>query len=454
MVVADNIPDVKTLRQKLRHEILVHHGLKAVVGDAEYQKIMQTIRRSRHSPHLRELWQHIEREYADFDALTQVEEVLAHAAEVERSTIQRWWDRIVDMIAHALRKVGLMRPSDMTKAEMNNIVQTLVERMKRVNLWDRETKAGTASGGNSSGPRLHTQGPIVPRVGAEADRDSVAPGKKGDQRTKLSQSSETSGYINALRKMMASLKSRVEPVKVSDTPEVLKALGVKDLPVYLSRDVVRKATNGVKENHDVPMDVIERLPALIADPIAVFRPKDEKIAQGGSKNLVIAAKTKGGKRVVVSLHVDKQLHRSLVNSIASAYGKPDYQYQNWMREGLLEYVKDKNPEWLRLQGLQLPKERSFLQGSFKKVRAKDELVKRGNVKFSASQRKANSFDEALQQPTPESRFKGVLNAVGYAVREAVGGSKGWVLLPCASWLTLPGILCRWPVSMWTPSTGC
>lgn len=34
------------------------------------------------------------------------------------------------------------------------------------------------------------------------------------------------------------------------------------------------------------------------------------------------------------------------------------------------------------------------------------------------------MDEALQQSTPEGRFKGVLSTVGYAIKEALGGSKG------------------------------
>ncbi|WP_407330542.1 PLxRFG domain-containing protein [Enterovibrio sp. 27052020O] len=146
VVVADNIPDMKALRQKLRHEVVVHHGLKSVVGDSEYQKILERVFSGRQSKSLKPLWDQVLSSYADQDAVTQVEEVLAHAAEMERNAIQQWWDRVVEAIAHALRRVGLMKPSDMTRAEMNNIVQTLVDRMKSVNHWDPET---TPPGGGS-----------------------------------------------------------------------------------------------------------------------------------------------------------------------------------------------------------------------------------------------------------------------------------------------------------------
>ncbi|MBC5832232.1 LPD5 domain-containing protein [Vibrio metschnikovii] len=135
VVVADNIENAKDLRQKLRHEVLVHHGLRAVVGDMEYMKIMERIARGKNSPHLKELWDTVDRNYKGFEPLYQVEEVLAHAAEIERPAIKRWFDNIVEMIAHALRRVGLMSSGDMTKAEMYNIVNTLSDRIKSINQW-------------------------------------------------------------------------------------------------------------------------------------------------------------------------------------------------------------------------------------------------------------------------------------------------------------------------------
>lgn len=140
VVVADNIESPKDLRHKLRHEVLVHHGLRAVVGDMEYMKIMERIARGKNSPYLKELWDTVERNYKGFDPLYQVEEVLAHAAEIERPAIKRWFDSIVELIAHALRRVGLMSHSDMTKAEMYNIVQTLSDRIKSVNQWKDRTR--------------------------------------------------------------------------------------------------------------------------------------------------------------------------------------------------------------------------------------------------------------------------------------------------------------------------
>jgi hypothetical protein len=359
VVVADNIADPAMLRKKLRHEVIVHHGLKAVVGDSEYQTILERVYRGKNSPYLKDIWSKVEHSYKQFSAVDQVEEVLAHASESERSTVQQWLDGIIEMIAHALRKVGLMKPSDITKAELNNIVKTIADRTKRVNHWA------------SNKPKASNQTTV-----------------------KFSQNqNEVDDYLSRLNKATGSLRSRVEPVKVMDTPDVLKHVGMPDLPIYITRDIVRKATNGAKdEDHELDLSVIHNLPNLLSDPVAVFKPKNSNIAKNGSKNILVEATTQSGKNVIVAVHANASEYRMVVNRIASAYGKNQQSYNSWIKDGLLEYVKSKNPEWLRWQGLQLPKERGFHQGSTGSLLTKEDIVKgpdsmpdlsfKGDVKFS------------------------------------------------------------------------
>ena len=140
VIVADNIANAKHLRQKLRHEVLVHHGLKAVVGESEYRHILERIFKSKDSPYLKDIWDKINKSYSQFGPVDRVEEVLAHAAESERPRVKQWLDRIIEMVATALRKVGLMKPTDMTKAELYNIIATLEDRTKRVGYWSDMSK--------------------------------------------------------------------------------------------------------------------------------------------------------------------------------------------------------------------------------------------------------------------------------------------------------------------------
>ncbi len=146
VVVAENIANTKELRQKLRHEILVHHGLRAVVGDAEYGRILKTVYSGLDSRFLKPLIAEVEKGYDRSNLNNFVEELLAHTAENERNQIQKWRDRILASIAQVLRKVGLLTPSDITQAELNNIVQTLTDRIKAVNEWDPNTPPPSGNG--------------------------------------------------------------------------------------------------------------------------------------------------------------------------------------------------------------------------------------------------------------------------------------------------------------------
>ncbi|WP_139344041.1 PLxRFG domain-containing protein [Vibrio ruber] len=149
VVIAENLESAKQLRQKLRHEILVHHSLKTVVGAAEYQSILRRVRQGRNSPYLKALWESVDRNYRGQSDSDLVEEVLARAAEIDRNKIRQWWDRVVEAIAHALRKVGLMKASDVTVAELNNIVQMLADRVRMANnpyLKAADSRTSTSSG--------------------------------------------------------------------------------------------------------------------------------------------------------------------------------------------------------------------------------------------------------------------------------------------------------------------
>jgi hypothetical protein len=203
--------------------------------------------------------------------------------------------------------------------------------------------------------------------------------------------SQDNDFKSELAQAMKSLKSRVSPVKVTDTPAVLEALGVPALPITITRDAVRKATNGQKDgDHAVSMAVIEKLPELLTDPIAVFTPKNESIARTGSKNIWIEATLENGKPILIILHASKTERNIKINRIASAYGKDENALNAWGRDGLLEYVRSKNPEWLRQQGLQLPEGRTYHRGSKKIVLTKGDIVNKGRVNYSLSDKPSAS----------------------------------------------------------------
>lgn len=131
VLVADNLNNAKDAREKLRHEILAHHGLMRVVGQDEWRNIVNLVSMSRNSKSLSGLWKDIDRRYQGSDENAKAEEVIAKIAEVEPSKLSEWGDRIIAAVIRALRKVGFITDK-ITQPEIRNIIRIVGERIKTV----------------------------------------------------------------------------------------------------------------------------------------------------------------------------------------------------------------------------------------------------------------------------------------------------------------------------------
>ncbi|WP_052448466.1 PLxRFG domain-containing protein [Aeromonas allosaccharophila] len=321
-VAADTIANPKRMREILRHEVLAHYGLANVLGDGEYTKLISRLIKSRNDPSMKAVWDWVDTHYADEELGVQAEEVVAHLAELEQSAWRRGWDQVVAWVTKALRTVGFV-PGGITAAETRVLIEGLGKKMKR---------GGPDNGGPDGGQKFSQE--------ADKQSDPFTPNM-----------GEADAYRQQLKNAMSSLKSGEIVIEIGHTPAVLRRVGAPDLPLRITKDIVRKATNGVK--HDVPMPVIEQLPELLHDPIAVFDSKTEQ----GAKTILIDARDASGRPIITAVHLNAKAGRIDVNRIASVYGKDNSHrvLMGWVEEGLLRYAKEKQNPLGTTQGLQLPK---------------------------------------------------------------------------------------------------
>lgn len=108
---------------------------------------------------------------------------------------------------------------------------------------------------------------------------------------------------------------------VGRTPEVFRKIGLSDVPMTLDQRHTDYAVNGTKANHQMSMEMIERLPELLENPIAIIgsetRTDDSLIA--------IVEATINGKPVVAPVTIQTTSKSNDVqidaNHLASAYGR-------------------------------------------------------------------------------------------------------------------------------------
>ncbi|EKH0663094.1 hypothetical protein O6D50_004714 [Escherichia coli] len=344
VLVADNIPDGRTVREKLRHEI-IHHAMEHVVTPAEYQTIIKTVLKTRDSDNatIREAWRKVDASYGKESPEVQAGEFLAHMAEKQPNKFVAAWVRVVALVKGVLRRTGLLKPTELNDIRLvRETIRTLGQRV-REGYTPREDGADASSQYSRSG---------------KPDPFKVPEG-------------EGERYRDDLARMMKSLRSGAMTANIGRTPPVLRHLGAPDLPLVISRDTVRKATNGVK--HVVPMDVIERLPELMHNPDAIYRSATERNAVV----MLLDAVDKNGDPVVSAVHMKATDKRLEINKVASVYGTENGKKLKSMEmAGLTLYRKEKlsrdNP---RYSGLQLPKEERSYRGSVDKILYPEDIRK-------------------------------------------------------------------------------
>lgn len=341
VLVADNIPDGRTVREKLRHEI-IHHAMEQVVTPAEYKTIVDNVLKTRNSDNaaIRETWRKVDADYGNESPEVQAGEFLAHMAEKEPGKLGAAWNRVVALIKAVLRRTGLFQPSDLNDAGyIRDTIRTLGQRVREG---------------------------YVPREGGD-----VSYSRTGKPDPFKVPEGEGERYRRDVRKMMESLRSGDLKVDVGRTPPVLRHLGAPDLPVSISRDIIRKATNDVK--HFVNMDTIEKLPELMHDPLAVY----ESATQDNALVLWLDAVDREGDPVLAAVHMNDTKKRIEVNKIASVYGTEEgKKIRHMERKGLALYRSEKlsrdNPQY---SGLQLPKEERSYHGLKNNVLSPDDIRK-------------------------------------------------------------------------------
>ncbi|HGX2841877.1 TPA: LPD38 domain-containing protein [Escherichia coli] len=343
VLVADNIPDGRTVREKLRHEI-IHHAMEHVVTPAEYQTIIKTVLKTRDSDNatIREAWRKVDASYGKESPEVQAGEFLAHMAEKQPNKFVAAWERVVALVKGVLRRTGLLKPTELNDIRLvRETIRTLGQRV-REGYTPREDGAGASSQYSRSG---------------KPDPFKVPEG-------------EGERYREWLGRAMRSKRSSDIQIELGRTPPVLRHLGAPDLPLVISRDTVRKATNGVK--HVVPMDVIERLPELMHDPEAVY----QSATHQNSLVILFNLRDRNGDPVISAVHLKAIKNGLEINKIASVYGtERGKKLSNMERQGLTLYRREKlTPDEDLPRGLQLPVVEDSL-GSLNKILYPEDIRK-------------------------------------------------------------------------------
>lgn len=387
VLVADNIPDGRTVREKLRHEI-IHHAMEQVVTPAEYKTIVDNVLKTRNSDNaaIRETWRKVDTDYGNESPEVQAGEFLAHMAEKEPGKLGAAWNRVVALIKAVLRRTGLFQPSDLNDiGYVRDTIRTLGQRVREG---------------------------YVPREGGD-----VSYSRTGKPDPFRADAYDAKTYAAEVRRIAGlEVAPRGAEVRVGDTPPVLRALGAPNRELMMPARVIHKATRPAIKDHHVLVDTMANLPHLLADPVAVMTSRTEH----DSLVTLIEAKDAKGAPVIVAVHMHARGAVAEVNKIASVYGKDNRQVlQDQLNNDLLYINKEKAADWLLSAGLQLPGANTINGSSGIKVLQPDDIRK---GPYYSRSRSALSPEETLSARfvrSMQDKFQ-VLKAVQDNIRKSGG----------------------------------
>ena len=179
---------------------------------------------------------------------------------------------------------------------------------------------------------------------------SLQQAKNIDEDIRLSlNESVNSDFAKAVDKI-ASGEAVAKYINVGTTPSVLKMLGLPDVRVTISGQVLNKVMLG---KHNVTQETLKQLPNQINNPVAVMKSSTQ---ENGYVVLTELVEREDGKDkpVIAALHLKKTNQGLELISIASVYGRSNAQIQRGLERDLLYWNKAKGSQFLAAFGLRLP----------------------------------------------------------------------------------------------------
>ena len=163
---------------------------------------------------------------------------------------------------------------------------------------------------------------------------------------------------------MGKASPRREAVLVCTTPEILREVGLKDLPMHITQkhivDCLHEKTYNNDHYHGLSVQELKRLPEALESPVILA----ESLTKEDSLVAVLDYREQDGNPVIVAVRLNGnaiyELRRVDSNFITSAYGKDNFSefYQRILDQGKLLYANREKGEklgyYLENQKSQMP----------------------------------------------------------------------------------------------------
>lgn len=335
-IVADSIKATKSMSRKERlqfvawHE-MAHRGINVEFKE-DYHSVMQEVGKNKMVSNIADAIQTQRKGTDDLSVTNRTVAIEEALAEIMAAQETGKWEELQQRYGVSFHK-GQMKSArawlEMTAERLRNFITKLfghetVQRMSNQEILN-----------------------LVARIKQSAVKTEQV-SSNNDIRFSLNENAD-SDFAKAVDKI-AGGEAVDKYINVGTTPSVLKILGLPDVRVTISGQVLNKVMRG---KHNVTQETLKQLPNQINNPVAVMKSSTQ---ENGYVVLTELVERENGKDkpVIAALHLKKTNQGLELISIASVYGRSNSQIQRGLERDLLYWNKTKGSQFLTAFGLQLP----------------------------------------------------------------------------------------------------
>ena len=335
-IVADSIKATKSMSRKERlqfvawHE-MAHRGINVEFKE-DYHSVMQEVGKNKMVSNIADAIQTQRKGTDDLSVTNRTVAIEEALAEIMAAQETGKWEELQQRYGISFHK-GQMKSArawlEMTAERLRNFITKLfghetVQRMSNQEILN-----------------------LVARIKQSAVKTEQV-SSNNDIRFSLNENAD-SDFAKAVDKI-AGGEAVDKYINVGTTPSVLKILGLPDVRVTISGQVLNKVMRG---KHNVTQETLKQLPNQINNPVAVMKSSTQ---ENGYVVLTELVEREDGKDkpVIAALHLKKTNQGLELISIASVYGRSNAQIQRGLERDLLYWNKAKGSQFLTAFGLQLP----------------------------------------------------------------------------------------------------
>jgi hypothetical protein len=155
LLFADNLSSDLEAYETLRHEILGHYGLRLLKPETRERILMAILASENVNPFVRRIFKEVRKSYSgETNQMVIAEEVFSRIAERQPGKAELWWSKIVQMVAQALREVGLLK-GIVSVSELRLLVEDIGAAIQAGNTAQLEGGATRQARGND--PAFYSQ---------------------------------------------------------------------------------------------------------------------------------------------------------------------------------------------------------------------------------------------------------------------------------------------------------